>query len=43
MFLSIIWLFVNKKILNIIKVISFFANFEKKPNLFEKLRDNNFV
>ena len=35
MLLLIIQLILNAKISNIIKILSFFANFEKKLNLFE--------
>ena len=30
----------NMKISDMTKIRKFFANFEKKPNLFKKLRDN---
>ena len=40
MFFLIVQLALNIKVLNIIKVILFFINFRKKPNLFKKLRNN---
>ena len=32
----------NRKVLNIIRVILFFTNFENKPNLFKRLKNNRF-
>ena len=40
LFLLMIWLAQNTKILNIIKIMLFFINFNKKYNLLEELIEN---